>query len=60
MNHAASTSHGDFRSASRQPLVVKTPVPIMLATTNATALIHPSWRLELTTGYFPTLRKRTT
>jgi hypothetical protein len=45
---AAKTSQGDFKSASRNPLVVKTPVPIMLATTKATALVNPSWRVGLT------------
>ena len=28
--------------------MVKTPVPIMLATTKATALVNPSWRAGLT------------
>src|SRR5262245_15067843 len=41
---AASTIQGDLRSARANPLVVNTPVPIMLATTNAVAVIKPSCR----------------
>src|SRR5207249_109736 len=34
----------DFSSANKKPLVVNTPVPIMLATTSAVALSKPSGR----------------
>src|SRR5437016_3120015 len=47
-SHASNTRHGEPRSASRKPLVVKTPVPIMLATTSAVALTRPSCRGALT------------
>src|SRR5205807_1863093 len=40
----ASTAQRDFSSANKEPLVVNTPVPIMLATTRAVALIKPSGR----------------
>src|SRR5262245_35577189 len=43
-SQAASTTQGERKSASRNPLVVNTPVPIMLATTSAVALPRPSWR----------------
>src|SRR2546426_449133 len=40
----ASTAQRDFSSANKKPLVVNTPVPIMLATTSAVALSKPSGR----------------
>src|SRR5438132_738818 len=44
VSHTSNTRQGEPRSASRKPLVVKTPVPIMLATTRAVALTRPSCR----------------
>src|SRR5262245_54501797 len=45
---AARTRRGEPRSASRKPLVVKTPVPIIAATTSAVALPNPTVRSPLT------------
>jgi hypothetical protein len=43
-SQAASTAAAEPRSRSNSPLVVKTPVPTMLATTSVVAVTPPTFR----------------
>src|SRR5207244_7207992 len=47
-SQACNTRRGEPRSANRNPPVVTTPVPIILATTSAVALTRPSCRCPVT------------